>query len=65
VSDDLMLNGVVNNLLNKQYYTYGVTGTNIYTGNQGTFVTPASTRSVWLGLTYTFGGKKLNTVDKD
>jgi outer membrane receptor protein involved in Fe transport len=65
VSDDLMLNGVVNNLLNKQYYTYGVTGTNIYTGNQGTFVTPAATRSVWLGLTYTFGGKRLNTVDKD
>jgi outer membrane receptor protein involved in Fe transport len=65
VSDDLTLNGVVNNLLDKQYYTYGVRGANIYTNQVGTFMTPAASRSVWLGLTYTFGGKRLNKIDKD
>lgn len=58
VAKDLELTANVTNLFNKQYSTYGLSGvTSIYTLATQPFITPAPPRSVWLGLTYTFGGK--------
>ena len=45
----------VNNLLDRSYATYGVMGTNIYTGQDEQFRTPAPGRSFLLGLRYAFG----------
>lgn len=48
----------VNNLLDKRYASYGLSGvTSIYTQVQQQFQTPAAPRSLWLGLSYSFGGK--------
>jgi len=50
---------LINNVLNRHYYTYGAEGYNIYaqTGIQEKFLTPAAPRSFWLSLTYSFGGE--------
>jgi outer membrane receptor protein involved in Fe transport len=54
----------INNLFNKQYSTYGQSGiTSIYTLASQNFITPASTRAVWLGFTYTFDTKRLKLDD--
>ena len=46
----------VDNLFDKKYATYGLSGTNsIYTLAQEQFRTPAAPRGAWLKLTYAFG----------
>lgn len=45
----------LNNLFDRHYATFGVMGTNIYTGNDEQFRTPAPGRSVLVGLRYSFG----------
>ena len=67
INDQLLLTGIVSNLFNKRYVTYGVVSQNVYTnGNTDQmFLTPAPPVAAWVGLTYTFGGKKLKAVDKD
>ena len=59
VSDRVTVFGLVNNLLDKRYSTYGLIGTNVYTATEDDkFRTPAAGRAIWLGMTYSFGGKK-------
>jgi outer membrane receptor protein involved in Fe transport len=67
ITDDLLLTGNVSNLFNKKYYTYGVVSSNVYTNANANeiFLTPAPPVAAWIGLTYTFGGKRLNRSDKD
>jgi outer membrane receptor protein involved in Fe transport len=55
----------VNNLFDKDYSTYGVTGQNIYNGEFEQFRTPSAPRAGWLGITYSFGGAKKSNIDKD
>jgi iron complex outermembrane receptor protein len=55
----------VNNLFDKDYATYGVTGQNIYNGEFEQFRTPSAPRAGWLGVTYSFGGAKKTGADKD
>jgi outer membrane receptor protein involved in Fe transport len=55
----------VNNLFDKDYATYGVTGQNIYNGEFEQFRTPSAPRAGWLGVTYSFGGTKKTDADKD
>ena len=55
----------VNNLFDKDYATYGVTGQNIYNGEFEQFRTPSAPRAGWLGVTYSFGGAKKTRADKD
>jgi outer membrane receptor protein involved in Fe transport len=58
VNQELKLSVYVNNLFNKQYATYGLSGmTSVYTLATQQFVTPAPPRAMWVGLTYSFGGK--------
>ena len=66
-NDDWKLSLLINNVTNKRYYTYGMLGTNIYTGNNELFVTPSMPISVYATLTYSFGGSKKTSeeVDKD
>ena len=54
----------VNNLLDKDYSTYGVTGQNMYNGDFEQFRTPSAPRAGWLGVTYSFGSSKKES-DKD
>jgi len=55
---ELKFTAHVNNLMNRSYSTYGLSGvTSIYTLAQQPFLTPAAPRALWLGLTYSFGGK--------
>jgi len=72
LSDGWSTSLLINNVLDRQYYTYGTEGYNIYaqTGVQEKFVTPAAPRTYWLTLTYSFGGnpekdKSKKSVDKD
>jgi outer membrane receptor protein involved in Fe transport len=59
MGDQLLLSANLNNALNKQYATYGLSGaTSLYTLVTQQFVTPAAPRSLWLNLTYRFGGAK-------
>ena len=59
MGDQLLLSANLNNALNKQYATYGLSGaTSLYTLVTQQFVTPAAPRSLWLSLTYRFGGAK-------
>ena len=45
----------INNLFNKQYASYGLSGTtSIYSLNSQQFITPAPTRAAWVGLMYKF-----------
>lgn len=61
----LEISAYINNLFNKRYSTYGLSGiTSIYTLTTQQFVTPAPPRAIWIGLTYSFGGKA-SGADKD
>ena len=63
ITKDLQISGNINNLFDKRYSTYGLAGsTSVYSLATQQFVTPAPPRAVWVGLTYTFGGK---TASKD
>lgn len=54
----LELSAYVNNLFDRRYSTYGLSGTpSIYTLVTQQFNTPAPPRAVWASLTYSFGGK--------
>jgi outer membrane receptor protein involved in Fe transport len=57
--------GLVNNVFDKAYATYGLVGTNIYNNSYEQFRTPATERAGWLGVTYSFGGAKKTNIDKD
>jgi len=48
--------GTVTNLFNVHYATFGVMGSDIYTGQNTQFRTPAPGRAVTGGLRYSFGG---------
>jgi outer membrane receptor protein involved in Fe transport len=52
----LELFGTVTNLFDRHYATFGVMGTNIYTGGEEQFRTPAPGRAVLGGIRYRFGG---------
>jgi outer membrane receptor protein involved in Fe transport len=57
LSKTLRVSGNINNVLNKQYATYGLAGmTSVYTLATQQFNTPAPQRGVWVGLSYKFGG---------
>jgi outer membrane receptor protein involved in Fe transport len=57
INKELRLSANINNALNKQYSTYGLSGmTSVYTLVTQQFNTPAPPRGVWVGLTYKFGG---------
>ncbi|WP_024972381.1 TonB-dependent receptor domain-containing protein [Ralstonia pickettii] len=54
----LEISAYISNLFNKRYSTYGLSGMrSIYTLATQQFMTPASPRAIWIGLTYSFGGK--------
>ena len=55
--------GLVNNVFDKSYSTYGLVGTNIYNNTYEQFRTPATERAGWLGITYSFGGAKKTSTD--
>jgi outer membrane receptor protein involved in Fe transport len=57
----------INNLLDKDYSTYGTLGQNIYSSDPNEqFRTPSAPRAGWLGISYSFGGSnKQGSVDKD
>ena len=58
INPDIKLTLSVHNLLDKAYSTYGLSQvSSIYTLNPQQFRTPAAPRTVWLGLSYSFGGK--------
>jgi outer membrane receptor protein involved in Fe transport len=57
--------GLVNNVFDKAYASYGLVGTNIYSNSYEQFRTPATERAGWLGITYSFGGAKKGSLDKD
>ncbi|MFX7965186.1 hypothetical protein ABTK73_20120, partial [Acinetobacter baumannii] len=62
---NLEISAYINNLFNKRYSTYGLSGTtSIYTLATQQFMTPAPPRAIWIGLTYSFGGKA-SSPDKD
>ena len=46
----------VTNLFDRHYATFGVLGTNIYTGQDEQFRTPASGRAFLIGVRCNFGG---------
>jgi len=57
VTENVRLFGLVNNLFNNQYSTYGLSGmTSVYTLTTQNFLTPAPPRSIWVGATYSFNG---------
>lgn len=54
----LEISAYISNLFNRRYSTYGLSGTrSIYTLATQQFMTPAPPRAIWIGLTYSFGGK--------
>ena len=69
LNDNITVFGLVNNVFDKRYSTYGLIGTNVYNATEDDkFRTPAAGRAIWLGMTYHFGGKKPETkarVDND
>jgi outer membrane receptor protein involved in Fe transport len=52
----LELFGTMTNLFDRHYATFGVLGSNVYTGGEEQFRTPAPGRAVLGGLRYHFGG---------
>ncbi|PVX61028.1 TonB-dependent receptor [Paraburkholderia unamae] len=63
LTKNLNISAYINNLFDKRYSTYGLSGTtSIYTLVTQQFVTPAAPRSFWISLTYSFGGKR---ADRD
>lgn len=65
LNDNWTAFGVVNNLFDKDYYTYGLVSNNVYNNTDTQFRTPAMARSAWVGLTYNFGGAKKSAVELD
>ena len=58
LSPELRISAFVSNVLNKQYSTFGLSNiTSLYTLATQQFLTPAAPRAVWVGLSYSFGGK--------
>lgn len=57
----------VNNLFDKDYSTFGVLNTNIYTTNFDAeqFRSPAAPRAGWVGVTYEFGRDKPSVASSD
>jgi outer membrane receptor protein involved in Fe transport len=55
--DRLSFVAVVNNVFDRRYSTFGVLGTNVYTGVAEPFRTPAAPRAIWVGVRYSLGGK--------
>jgi outer membrane receptor protein involved in Fe transport len=56
LSKALRVSANINNVLNKQYATYGLAGmTSVYTLATQQFNTPAPPRGIWVGLTYKLG----------
>lgn len=51
--------GTISNLLNKHFATFGVMGTDIYTGGDEQFLTPAHGRAFLGGIRYHFGRGQL------
>ena len=65
INDELTVFGIVNNAINKRYYTYGLSGgTNIYNGLAEQFLTPGPERNFYIGVIYTFGEKKKSDAKK-
>jgi len=65
LNDNWTAFGLVNNLFDKTYQTYGMLGMNIYNNTSEQFRTPATARAAWVGITYSFGGIKKSAVDND
>ena len=70
VNDELTIFGIINNALNRKYYTYGLSGgTNIYNGLAEQFLTPGPERNFYIGVIYSYGDKKKKSdskkIDKD
>ena len=65
INDSWTAFGLVNNLFDKDYSTFGMVGTNVYNNKSDQFRTPATERSAWVGLTFNFGGKKSSSIDRD
>jgi outer membrane receptor protein involved in Fe transport len=64
-TSNLEISAYISNLFNKRYSTYGLSGMrSIYTLATQQFMTPAPPRAIWIGLTYSFGGKA-SSADKD
>jgi len=58
VTDAVQLSAFVNNLLDRRYSTYGLSGTpSIYTLVTQQFQTPAPPRSAWVSLSWSFAGQ--------
>ena len=56
----------INNVLDKQYSTFGQLGGNIYNpGVDEQFRTPSAPRAAWVGVTYEFGRAKAATTSVD
>ena len=56
LSNALRVSANINNVLNKQYATYGLAGmTSVYTLATQQFNTPAPPRGIWVGLTDKLG----------
>jgi outer membrane receptor protein involved in Fe transport len=55
INDELNLFAVLNNAFNQNYSTYGILGTNVYSGASEQFRTPAAPRAIWMGANYSFG----------
>lgn len=59
INDNWQVFAKVNNLFNKDYYTFGVLGKNIYNDNNPEqFLSPSAPRAAWVGLSYEFGRPK-------
>ena len=65
INDSWTAFGLINNLLDKDYSTYGMVGIDSYGYTKTQFRTPATERALWVGLTFNFGGKKSSSIDKD
>ena len=64
INGQLSVYGLINNLFDKQYSTYGLSGqTSVYTLQQQSFLTPAAPRAIWVGLGYSFSGDAHKTPE--
>ncbi|MFX8820844.1 hypothetical protein ABTM55_18925, partial [Acinetobacter baumannii] len=55
----------VTNLFDRRFATFGVQGTNVYSGQDEQFRTPAPGRAVTLGVRLTLGRKAAPGPDRD
>jgi len=65
INDSWTAFGLVNNLFDKDYSTFGMVGIDNYGYTKTQFRTPATERAAWVGVTFNFGGKKSSSADKD